>query len=154
MKRDKITRDNGLFFVVTVGMCLGLEYFAQAVLDSFTEDAQFSTDIVGAPGYIRVCSSSIRNNKWEKCRDDFVEKVKNGLLARLTYEFNSAIKVEGDLAEKVVIWKDGYIFYFHIGQYERDADHGFEIIEPEDINSIPDDEKLGRVVYLTITSDG
>ena len=36
-------------------------------------------------------------------------------------------------------------------QYERDAEHGFEIISPEDLKGIPEDETLGRVVHLAIT---
>jgi len=51
----------------------------------------------------------------------------------------------------VVFERDGYIFSFHIRQYERDSEHNFEIIKQQALNDIPEDEKLGRVAYLTIT---
>ncbi len=153
MEKETVCRDNSIFFIVAVGMSMGTEYFAQAVLDSFMQQAQFPTDNVGQPGYIRIDSSAI----WEKEEDlwwKFVSKVREEkLLPKVSYGFSSQTEFEGDLAERVTLKKDGYLFTFHIKQYERDSEHMFEIINPEDIEGIPENEKLGRMVYLAITTD-
>lgn len=149
MKAETVARNNVMFFVCTVGMSLGIKYLAQAVMDSFMQDSQFPTDNVGNPGYIKIDSSAIGakgDNSWHK----FTEQIRNGLLTKLSYEFSSATEFEGDLAEKATFQKNGYTFSFHIKQYERDADHGWEIINPENLGDIPEGEKLGRVVYLSI----
>lgn len=141
-----------MFFVVEVGMSMGMEYFAQAVFDSSREMAQFPTDNVGYPGYIRINSSAIRK-KGESFWFEFMQKVRGGLLSRASYEFSSLTDFDGEFAEQVTFKKDGYTFSFHIKQYERDSAHSFEIINPENLPDIPEDEKLGRIVYLTITMD-
>lgn len=152
MKKEVVSRDNAMFFVVAVGMSLDTEFFAQAVLESSMEMSQFPTDNIGQPGYIRINSSAIRD-KGDDWWYGFVDKVRNGFLASVSYGFSSATEFEGDLAERVTLKKDGYTFTFHIQQYERDSDNGFAIIDPKDLADIPDNEKLGRVVYLTITSE-
>ena len=152
MKKETVSRDNAMFFVVAVGMSLGTEFFAQAVLDSSMEISQFPTDNVGQPGYIRINSSAIRNKGddwWYK----FADKVRSGFLASVSYGFSSATDFEGDLAERVTLKRDGYVFSFHIQQYERDSDNEFAIIDPSELADIPEKEKLGMVVYLTITSE-
>lgn len=149
MKAETVARNNAIFFVVTVGMSLGVRYFAQAVMDSFLEDSQFPTDNVGHPGYIKIDSSALWTDGYDPWYE-LAEKVKKGLLTMLSYEFSSETEFEGDLAEQVTLKKDGYVFSFHIKEYERDADHGWEIIQPEDLGNIPENEKLGRVVYLSI----
>lgn len=149
MRKEMVSRDNAMFFVVAVGMSLGTEFFAQAVLDSSMEMSQFPTDNVGQPGYIRINSSAIRN-KGEDYWYEFVDKVRNGFLASVSYGFSSATEFEGDLAERVTLKKDGYTFSFHIQQYERDSDNGFTIIDPSELTNVLEEEKLGRVVYLAI----
>lgn len=155
MKTEKVARDNAMFFVAVVGMSFGMEYFAQAVLDSSMEASQFPTDNVSSPGYIRIDSSAIRRNgdkrKGDKLWDEFANRIRSGFLGKVSYEFSSATKFEGDLAERVIIKNGGYTFSFHIKQYERDSAHGFEIISPKDLGDVPESERLGRVVYLTIT---
>ena len=145
-----VSRENVVFFVCAVGTSLCNELFAQAVLKSSMEMSQFPTEIVGFPGYIRISSSAIWN-----IGDDwwygFAEKVRNGFLARVSDGFSSVTEFEGDLAERITLKKDGYTFAFHIKQYERDSENTFKFIEPKDLADIPDGEKLGRVVYLTIT---
>lgn len=151
MRKETVSRGNAMFFVVAVGMSLGTEFFAQAALNSSMEMSQFPTDNVGHPGYIRIDSSAIRN-RGEDCWYEFVDKIRSGFLASVSYGFSSATEFEGDLAERVTLKKDDYIFSFHVQQYERDSDNGFAIIDPKDLANIPENEKLGRVVYLTITS--
>lgn len=150
MEKKTVVRGNAVFFVVTVGMSLGNRDFAQAVMNSAWEMSQFPTDNVGQPGYIRIDSSAIREMGEERCYE-FIGKVRAGLLPSVSYGFSSATKFEGDLAERVTLKKDGYVFSFHIQKYERDAAHRFAIIEPKDLTTVPEDEKLGRVVYLVIT---
>lgn len=150
MKPEKVARDNVMFFVTVVGMSLGMEYFAQAVLDSSMEESQFPTDNIGSPGYIRIDSSVIKK-KGDKYWDEFANRIWSGFLKKVSYEFSSETRFEGDLAEQVIIKNGGYTFSFHIKQYERDSAHGFEIIDPENLGNIPERERLGRVVYLAIT---
>lgn len=146
MKKTTVTRDNQMFFVVVVGMSLGLDYFAKAVLNSFRQDAQFPTDNVGSPGYIRIICCISDEKSWCK----FTEQVRDGLFRRLSYEFSSTLEIEGSLAEQVTLQKESYIFDFKIRGYERDAEHRWEIIGPEKLDDIPENEKMGRVVYLSI----
>jgi len=148
MKPKKIAKENATFFIIAVGMSFGMEHFARAVLDSSFEMALFPTDKTGIPGYIKVDSSSIRGSGfWQ----EFTDKIRDNFLTSVSYEFSSATQIEGELAEQVVFERDGYIFSFHIRQYERDSEHNFEIIKQQALNDIPEDEKLGRVAYLTIT---
>lgn len=146
MKAETVAKDNCMFFVVVVGMSLGLDYFAKAVLSSFRQDAQFPTDNVGSPGYIRIICCFSDEKSWEK----FAEQVIGGLFARLSYEFSSKLKTEGGLSEQVTLQKEGYVFDFNIRGYERDDEHRWEIIGPEKLDDIPENEKMGRVVYLSI----
>lgn len=155
MNVDKIRRGNAEFFVVAVGMSLGTVFFKQAVLESSVEMAQFPTENFSPqyPGYVRIDSSTIRK-KGEKLWQKFVSKVREkSLLSKSAYGFSSRTKFEGDFAERVTLREDGYAFAYHIKQYERDAEHGFEIINPEDLEGIPEDEILGRVAYLEITQE-
>lgn len=149
-KMEKIAHENGLFLILRVGMCLGMRRFAQEVLDSFMEKmAQFPTDRAGAPGYIRINTAAIKEKGFGSW-DEFGDKVTSGILERASYGFSSRTEFEGDLNEKAVIRKEGYEFLFHIREYERDSVHGFEIIKPEELDNVSEDEVLGRVVYLTI----
>ncbi|HBR79346.1 MAG TPA: hypothetical protein DEA46_02880 [Candidatus Moranbacteria bacterium] len=155
MNTEKIRMGNAGFFVVAVGMSLGTEFFRQAVLESSLEMAQFPTENFSPqyPGYVRIDSSAIRK-KGEKFWQKFVTKVREkSLLSKSAYGFSSQTKFEGDFAEQVTLREDGYVFAYHIKQYERDAEHGFEIISPEDLESILEDETLGRVAYLEITQE-
>ena len=148
-KREKIAHENGLFFILTVGMCLGFRDLAVAVLDSFMEGVLFPTDPVGAPGYIKIDTSAFEKKGYGS-KEEFEEKVMNGLFEKVSYGFSGRTEFEGELNEKVTINRDGYEFIFHIKEYERDSAHGFEIITPEKLNDIPENEVLGRVAYLTI----
>jgi len=151
MKKQKVAQENALFFVVAVGMSLGERFFVQAVIESSMEMSQFPTDNVGYPGYIRIDSSAIREQGEDRWYE-FVGKISAGFLAIVSYGFSSLTNYEGELNELVILQKDGYVFSFHIKQYERDKSD-FKIINPEDLVDIPEDEQLGRVVYLTITLD-
>ena len=61
---------------------------------------------------------------------------------------------DSERISRLVIRRDGYKFFFCIKEYERDSEHSFEIVSPEFLEAnVPDDEKIGRVIYLTITLD-
>ena len=149
-KKEKIAHDNGLFMILMVGMCLGMGYFSNEILNCrFEKFAQFPTDNAGAPGYIRVDYTAIK----ELGRDHqevFEQQVQNGLFEKLSYGFSSRTEFEGDLNEKTTIKRDGYEFLFHIKEYERDSAHGFEMVGPEELCNIPEEEELGRMVYITV----
>lgn len=153
MKKETVSHDNAIFFLIAVGMSMGLGEFAQEVLESDVVHGQFPTDNVGSPGYIRIDSSAIMR-KGEEYWKEFVDKVRNGFLPMVSYGFSSKTKFQGELSEQVTIERDGFVFFFVIKEYERDAEHDFEIIKPEDLPNVPEKEKLGRVVYLTITPAG
>lgn len=148
MQKDTVIGANFLFFINTVHASLVIDSFAQAVLGGSSREFRFSTDIIGEPGYIKIDSSAVRqreNNSWSVFADE-IKKVLHGI----AFLFAHDMIVEGDLAEKVNLQKDGYKFSFHIKQYERDSEHQFQNINPEDLKKIPESEKLGRVVYLKI----
>lgn len=153
MEKNKVALDNSFFFLSVVGMIMGMWDFYQTILESFMEKSQFPTDNFGEPGYVRIDSSAI----WKKGEDywrKFVAEIdEKRLMHNISYGFSSATKFEGELNERVVIKKSGYIFTFEIMEYERDSEHKWEIIKPEALRDIPEDEKLGRVVYLTISQD-
>ncbi len=140
-----------MFYIIAVGMSFGMDFFRQAVFESSREIAQFPTEHVDPkyPGYIRIDSSAIRK-KNPKIWQDFVDKIQNGLLVNASYKFSSRVEFEGGLAEKMAFEIEGFLFSFHIKQYERDSDHGFEIFDPEYLADIPEDENIGRVVYLEV----
>lgn len=150
MEKNRIALDNSLFFLSVVGMVMGIWDFAQTILESFMEQSQFPTDNFGEPGYIRIDSSAI----WERgedCWREFAAEInEKRLLHKVSYGFSSATKFEGELNERAVLKKDRYVFIFEIKEYERDAEHEWKIIRPEALGDIPENEKLGRVVYLTI----
>lgn len=152
MKLETVARENAMFFVTVVGMSLGMKYFDMAVLDSSMKKSQFPTENAGSPGYIIIDSSLIRK-RGDKLWFEFTDKIRAGLFIKVSYEFSSATKFEGDLAEQVTIKSVGYTFSFLIKKYERDSAHGFEIIGPENLGDVPEEEKLGRVAYLTIEID-
>lgn len=152
MEKEKIAQGNALFLIIAVGMSMGMKNFTQAVFESSIQMSQFPTDSTGYPGYIKIDSTAIRS-KGDEAWFSFTEKIMGGFLQSVSYGFSSATKFEGNLAEQVTLKRDGFVFSFCIKQYERDMDHSFEIINPEDLADIPDDEELGRVVYLTISHD-
>ncbi|PLX21267.1 hypothetical protein C0584_03010 [Candidatus Parcubacteria bacterium] len=150
MKIETVAHGNGLFLIINVGMCLGMRSFAHEILESIREQiAQYPTDSCGAPGYIKVDISAIKE-KGYGCDEQFETDVENGLFVKVSYGFSSRTEFEGELNEKVIIKKDNYEFLFHIKEYERDSANGFEIITPDKLIGVPEDEKLGRVVYLII----
>lgn len=151
MEKDRIRRDNVIFFVVAVGQCMYLTDFAQAILSAINFDAKlvnYPTDNVEVPGYVKVDFSTLARNK--KKRLTFINKINGGVLKKVATDFNSSTDFKGDFAEEVRIAKDGYVFHFCIKQYERDKEHQFEIIEPTALEEIPNEEKLGRVVHLAV----
>lgn len=150
MKKETIVTDNAYFFILVVGMTLGIDMFSQSILESYGDENSvlFPTDIVNRTrlGYVKVDLSIVRNS-WP----DFIEKIKGGLFSRASYEFSSATKFEGDLYEKVSFEKNGYQFSFEITEYERDQAHEFKRVSREKLSDIPEEEALGRLVCLTIT---
>ncbi|MCK5081088.1 MAG: hypothetical protein KAQ63_02910 [Candidatus Moranbacteria bacterium] len=150
MKKEKIIEDNAYFFILVVGMTLGIDMFSQSILESYGDEDSvlFPTDIVNRTrlGYVKVDLSVVRNS-WP----DFTERIKGGLFERASYEFSSNTRFKGDLYEKVNFEKDGYQFSFEIEEYERNQEHQFKRISPEKLPDIPEEEKLGRLVCLTIT---
>jgi len=150
MEEKTIIIDNAYFFILVVGQTLGIDMFSQFILESYGDEDSvlFPTDIVSQTrlGYVKVDLSVVRNY-WP----DFIEKIRNGLFARVSYEFSSDTRFEGDLYEKVNFKKDGYQFSFEVKEYERDQEHEFKRLPPEQLPDIPEEEKLGRLVCLTIT---
>jgi len=150
MEEKTIITDNAYFFILVVGRTLGFSMFAQSILESYGDENSvlFPTDMIDQArlGYVNVDLSVVRNS-WP----EFREKIEDGLFSRASYEFSSATKFEGDLYEKVSFEKDGYQFSFEIKEYERDQEHGFKRVSSEKLPDIPEEEKIGRFVHLTIT---
>jgi len=150
MEKVKIITDNGYFYILVVGKALGFGVFAQAILESYGEEdfVLFPTDIIDRTrlGYIKVDLSAVRVS-WA----DFRAAIEGNLFVMASYEFSSATRFEGDFYEKVSFEKDGYKFSFEVTEYERDQEHGFKRISRKELSDIPEKEKVGRLVVLTIT---
>jgi len=150
MNIKTVAEGNALFYLVGVGMCLGISEFAGVALEClFWEEGHYPTDNVGKPGYIKF-NLSVVQERPKPFQEKFAEAIRAGIFTRVSYGFSSRTQFDGDLCEGVTITKDGYEFSFYIRQYERDSEHGFEIIDPEALSDIPESEELGRVVWLTI----
>lgn len=152
MRKETVIRDNASFFIIVVGMALGMDMLKMAILQSYGDEdyVLFPTDIVNRTmlGCIKVDLSVVRKS-WS----EFREKITGDLLSKASYQFSSATKFEGDLYEKVKFQKDGYQFSFEIKEYERDKEHQFERVPPEKLPDIQEEEKLGRVACLKITPE-
>lgn len=151
MNSETVIKSNVMFFVVVVGKILSMEDFAMSVLESSMEVCDFPIDIAGRSGYIVIDSSAIRK-KGDDLWLEFLDEIRAGLLTKISCEF-SKTKFEGSLAEQVIIKSDGYKFSFVIRQYERDPEHGCEIIDSFNLGNVPEEENLGRVVYLIIEKE-
>lgn len=148
MTPDKVARENHAFYYVAVAMSLCEGTFNEAVLDSIHNDdrlAQFGIETFRFSGYIRIDTSQIG----ECFRQGLANEVWSGIIGRMVCAIPSSIS--GEMNTEVVLREGIYRFTFKIAQYERDAEHGWEIID--DPLPLPDDEKLGRVVNLCITID-
>lgn len=150
MKPVTVVEGNALFFLVGVGMCLGTSVFPQVFLEGLLhEETHFPTDITGKPGYIKFDFSAIRDLS-EADQKRFVAAVRENIFRRVSHGFHSRLQYDGDYCERVTVALEGYEFAFHIRQYERDSENGFEIVDSDALSDIPEDETLGRVVWLTV----
>ena len=151
MTPDKVARENHEFYYVAVAMSLcstAFPDFGQAVVHSLYDEsglAQFGVEFSHYSGYIRIDTSQIG----ECFREGLANEVWSGIFGRMACAIPSSIS--GEMNTEVVLREGIYRFTFKIAQYERDAEHGWEIID--DPIPLPDDEKLGRVVNLCITID-
>jgi hypothetical protein len=154
MKERYLINGNQTFFMLTVGIAFGMEVFAEAVVDGSLTQSQLETDMIGQPGYIRIDSTQIKE-KGEEHWCWFTDKIREGFLGALSYEFSSSSKFEGRLSEKVSFVREDYKFELEIKEYERAEAYGYDLISPEVAlsNNISDGEELGRIVYLTISLD-
>lgn len=146
MKKETVIQDNQGFFCAGLGFSACTSHFKEAVFNSFREKAQYPVEIGEYTGYIRVDCTDIRARH---LHESFIDAVRNSLLDMVTTAVPSRIK--GDLADEAEVIMDGYKFNFKIVQYERDREHGWEIIEPSGLNDIPNKEKLGRVMEMIVT---
>lgn len=148
MKKTIVIQGNQGFFCVALGFSACTSHFKDAVFSSFHEKAQYPVEMGEYTGYIRIDCTDVK----AKCsHGSFVEAVRSSLLDMVTVVVPSQIK--GELADEAEVVMDGYKFNFKIVQYERDREHNWEIIEPSDLEDIPNKEKLGRVMELVVTID-
>jgi hypothetical protein len=149
MRNDTVRQGNIDFFVNVVGILFGTGYSAQTIIESLNfPPSQFPTHHTGKPGYVRIDTSEIS----KAFRYEFVDKVRRGIHVDVSSAFDNDMNFKDFFAEKVEIEKDGYRFSFHIKEYQRDSVHESKSIELKDLTNIPENEQLGRVVYLTISS--
>ena len=156
MENHQISGKNQLFYSVAVGLIVGTEDFARAVIRSLFGTMQYSTDQTGVPGYILIkCPGIEGTNPEEKTRidqDNFISTIHNDILQRISYIIYNS--VEGEFCTNVTLIDSGYKFAFCITKYERDQEHMFELIEStEGLKQIPGDEKIGHYCELTITKE-
>ena len=139
----KISKDNHLFFVTFLAFEMCDERFTSSALQSFSEISQVGMEGSKFSGYLRIDSSDVKNY----CsQESFSEELRSGIFNKVVMKIPNSIS--GDLNEIMEIKLGIYLFSFSITQYERDSAHNFEMIE--DLNIIPNEEKIGRLVDLKI----
>ena len=144
MDAMQIARDNHAIYYVVVPVHMCKRQFAQAVLESFDEPAQYGIEDPSYSGYIYIDATNI---KLECSHGSFADDVADGLLGRVALKFPRG--ATGGLNTEVTVLHGIWKFAFKITQYERDGEHGYEPVT--DPFPLPDDEKLGRFIELKIT---
>ncbi len=144
MDADLIARDNHAFFCAAVAPRMCGSDFGSAALHSFDAPAQLGIETVTFFGYVRIDSADIERN----CsRGGFSDAVYRGVFGDVAIRLPRAITGELNTEAEVIV--DCFRFNFRISRYERDFDHGFEIVENPLF--LPKNESLGRFVDLKIT---
>ncbi|MCK9378553.1 MAG: hypothetical protein M0P97_00200 [Candidatus Moranbacteria bacterium] len=141
MNTKIIARGNEAFFIANVApKMFGVE-FSQALLYGLRQSVLYGTE----GGYIRINGTSVG------IYGELAGKLRSreNVIAEVAMQIPK--NVSGDLSDEIHITHCGHKFSFKITEYERDADHNFRPIN--DLSIIPDDEKIGRLVELTITFD-
>ncbi len=144
MDAIQVARDNHAFYYVVVPWHVCKRQFAQAVLESFDEPAQYGIEDGAYSGYIYIDATNV---KFECSHGSFADDVADGLLGRVALQFPCG--ATGGLNTDVTIVQGIWKFDFRITKYERDGPHGYEPVE--DPLPLPDGEKLGRFIELKIS---
>ncbi|MBP9698052.1 MAG: hypothetical protein KBD65_02595 [Candidatus Moranbacteria bacterium] len=144
MDAMEIARDNHAFYYVVVPRHMGKRGFAEAVLESFDEPAQYGIEDRAYSGYIYIDATNV---KVECSHGGFADDVAGGLLGRVALKLPRG--ATGGLNTDVTIVDGVWKFAFRITKYERDGAHGYEPVE--DPLPLPDGEKLGRFIELKIS---
>lgn len=149
MDKEKITRGNVDFFKNTIAPTLQNSFFIQAVLGSIHREREFPTDITGKPGLILIDSSDMDSHD-RFCQICFFQQVRSNLLRNVASKFNGPLIFKGELCEKLTFKESGYLFAFEVSRYRRSFQHRFKEISASDLEKIPNDENLERIVCLKI----
>jgi hypothetical protein len=139
-RQTAIASGNQEFLDMVVGLEMCRPNFRSALLHSFEEPATLSFEHALYSGYVKIDATNVQ-------RESFVAQVGGGILCRVALTL--AASISGDMKDKASLTDSGYQFEFAITRYERDGEHGFEMVE--DPVPLPSRERLGRFVELTIT---
>lgn len=141
-----VARGNHAFYYLFAGMVMLGDDFVRAFLTSLTEErlVLFGIELSDHSGYIEIDTSDIID---QRSRGSMGGDARNGLLSEVAFKIPSAIT--GEMNTDVTIDYGIYRFSFRITKYERDGDHGFELIE--DPTQAEKGERLGRFVALKVT---
>jgi hypothetical protein len=147
MDKNKIARDNHAFYYVVVGQVLCSDEFTLKIIGGIDESVLYGIEDDTrdtCTGYIEVDTSDIVDNS---VQDTFVDDLRNDLLGKVALKIPQSI--QGELNTDVVIAYHKWVFTFNITLYERDGTHRFELVE--DPTPLPNKEKLGRIVRMTVS---
>ncbi|MCF7815617.1 MAG: hypothetical protein K9M10_01680 [Candidatus Pacebacteria bacterium] len=144
MDANQVARDNHALYYTTVPLLLCNKEFGRVVVNGIDTPSQYPFE-GNYSGYIRIDASDVKRN----CSDgSFTDEIIGGLLGKVALKFPRSPTGEGMNAVIIIdheIWR----FSFTITQYERDGDHGYEIVD--DPLSLPEGEHLGRLIELKVT---
>ena len=147
MDMNKVARDNHAFFFAAVGMALCSPSAKEALLRSLYDNGsmQYGIEQGEQSGYLRIDSTDIIS---QCSHGSLAEKVHEGILGKVAMKIPYD-GIKGELNEEAEVIQGIYKFSFKIIQYERDREHGFEMVDSP--SSLPEDEQLGRLVEMKIT---
>jgi hypothetical protein len=141
-----IAHGNRAFLDTVVGLHLCRKDFQTALFASFDQPAQYAVEPLGDySGYVLIDATDVKLNCSHGGFADDVRSVR--VLGHVALKI--AIGITGDLNDKASVTEGPYRFDFAITRYERDGEHGFEMVD--DPVPLPSREKLGRFVELKVT---
>lgn len=147
MDMRKVSMGNNEFAIIA-GSIFCEQDFKEAVLQSlYSGKVLYPVNQGNYTGYISIIFPKI--SECGLMRLKFAKDIRDN-----RFFFNVAMKIQDlhfdkkDLSGGFVVLEDEYKCIFSFENYERDAEHGFELVS--DLSDVPDSEKIGRILKMII----
>ncbi|HBI17586.1 MAG TPA: hypothetical protein DDY52_05605 [Candidatus Moranbacteria bacterium] len=135
-------------FAVIAGLIFCEKNFQEAVLQSLHDGkVLYPVNQRNYTGYISIIFPKISGCGLMRLK--FAKDIRDN-----RFFFNIAMKIQDlhfdkkDLSGGFVVLEDEYKCIFSFEKYERDAEHGFELVS--DLSDVQDNEKIGRILKVVI----